>query len=122
MPLADGSSIFVDAASRFPYHQHPYHVIHSGRDFMRIMLRRLAATLLAAFAITGSGCNNSSTPSPKVDNTPTDQPKEEKSPTFEGAKSGKIKIFSSLPRTGKCQGPNRHDRQRHQARAGRSEL
>jgi branched-chain amino acid transport system substrate-binding protein len=71
---------------------------------MSINLRRLAACLVAALALAGFGCNNSSQ-SPQGKVADGAKPKEdEKPPAFEGAKSGKIKIVSSMPRTGSAKG------------------
>ena len=80
---------------------------------MTISIRWFASWVLAAAVLTGSiGCNKSTPtiPNPKVADgkepkTDLTTPKEtETPPKFEGPTSGKIKIFSSMPRTGSAKG------------------
>lgn len=72
---------------------------------MLIAFRRLLGCFIAALALTGFGCSNTtSTPSPKADDKKGDPKVSEKPPEFAGDKKGVIKIVSSMPRTGSAKG------------------
>ena len=74
---------------------------------MTTLLRPLAGCLVAVYLLAGLGCNNSnsnSTPKAGARQNDGGLKEDEKPPKFEGATSGKIKIFSSLPRTGSAKG------------------
>ena len=72
---------------------------------MTNMFRRSAATMVAIIVLVGAGCNSSNGPSSKTDDGKKPEVrKDEKPPEFAGPQSGKIKIYSSMPRTGSAKG------------------
>src|SRR3954466_15986918 len=67
--------------------------------------RRLTITgLLALVLLLPAGCNKPSGPGGDTSKVTDNKDPQEKPPEFAGEKSGKIKIVSSLPRTGSAKG------------------